>query len=212
MLILSGYGDTECKQKCESGYVEISENCLTKTAKPAQATKPTQIIKPTQFTEQTDSLQDIIKHQLKEIDGQRLRIDPYIAPYGEATIKIGNKSADVTTLQNLLKTKGYFTGSISGTFDTTTKDAVISFQKASGLIADGIAGPQTWSALTGKVSEEVDLRGIVSRYSGGLIPEYVDFFGTKIPTLYLGIGIGSLIGFAIYKRMQKRGEFETVLS
>lgn len=36
---------------------------------------------------------------------------------------------------------------VTGTFDTTTKEAVVAFQAARGLVVDGICGPKTWNAL-----------------------------------------------------------------
>jgi peptidoglycan hydrolase-like protein with peptidoglycan-binding domain len=66
-----------------------------------------------------------------------------------ATIKKGATGADVTTLQQLLNGLG-FSVAVTGTFDQATHDAVVAFQKAKGLTADGIVGAKTWAALTGK--------------------------------------------------------------
>ena len=64
-----------------------------------------------------------------------------------ALSKIGSRSEEVRQIQSVLKTKGYYTGNIDGIFGTKTKNAVVAFQKAKGLKADGIAGPKTLKAL-----------------------------------------------------------------
>ncbi|MFN6567403.1 peptidoglycan-binding protein [Dendronalium sp. ChiSLP03b] len=62
-------------------------------------------------------------------------------------LKKGNRSSQVTALQQKLQASGYFQESITGYFGPVTEAAVIKFQKANGLIADGIVGPQTLSVL-----------------------------------------------------------------
>lgn len=64
-----------------------------------------------------------------------------------ALSKIGSRSQEVKSIQRVLKSKGYYTGSIDGIFGTGTKNAVIAFQRDTGLKADGIAGEKTLNAL-----------------------------------------------------------------
>lgn len=64
-----------------------------------------------------------------------------------STLKAGSKGASVTDMQNKLKKIGIYKGKINGSYDTTTKNAVISFQKKYKLKADGIAGPATLGKL-----------------------------------------------------------------
>lgn len=66
-------------------------------------------------------------------------------------LKQGTKSEAVRTLQQNLKTLGYYTGSVTGNFGPLTKEAVYSFQKANGLSADGIAGEKTLTAVSSKL-------------------------------------------------------------
>ncbi|MDV2886391.1 peptidoglycan-binding protein [Alkalihalophilus pseudofirmus] len=71
------------------------------------------------------------------------------AALGDQTLRVGMTHQDVTELQNSLKEKGYFTGQATGYFGPVTEGAVRRFQSANNLTADGIAGPQTFSALKG---------------------------------------------------------------
>jgi peptidoglycan L-alanyl-D-glutamate endopeptidase CwlK len=56
----------------------------------------------------------------------------------------------VARLQQQLKEKGFDPGAIDGKFGPGTEAALIAFQKSEGLVADGIAGPQTMAALAGE--------------------------------------------------------------
>ncbi len=63
-------------------------------------------------------------------------------------------------IQQKLKELGYYKGSIDGVYGQGTRSAVIAFQKANGLSADGIVGPKTASALGVTInSEEVAQSG-----------------------------------------------------
>jgi len=55
----------------------------------------------------------------------------------------------VTNLQSALKALGYNTP-VSGVYDKATRSAVIQFQMRNSLVADGVAGQKTQSALYGK--------------------------------------------------------------
>lgn len=59
------------------------------------------------------------------------------------TLKVGSKGTAVKNLQTNLTKLGYSTKGTDGVFGNNTKNAVISFQKAYGLKADGIVGSQT---------------------------------------------------------------------
>lgn len=62
--------------------------------------------------------------------------------------KLGDRTATVTQIQNLLSANGYPTGGVDGIFGEKTRQAVIAFQTSQGLQADGVVGPQTWAALS----------------------------------------------------------------
>ena len=64
------------------------------------------------------------------------------------TISIGATGRDVRRLQRIfVMTKVLSVDDITGTFDTTTEQAVKDFQQGAGLTVDGIVGPLTWQAL-----------------------------------------------------------------
>lgn len=66
---------------------------------------------------------------------------------GFPTLKRGSISNYVLIAQDDLNTLGYKTNGLDGVFGVTTQNAVISYQKARGLTADGIVGCNTWRSL-----------------------------------------------------------------
>ncbi len=64
-----------------------------------------------------------------------------------ATIPYGEQSNAVRKMQSKLKAKGYYKGMVDGKFGPGTKAAVIKFQKALGITADGKPGNKTLTAL-----------------------------------------------------------------
>ena len=63
------------------------------------------------------------------------------------TVRMGAKGNLTKTVQKQLIANGYNCGRADGIFGQGTYNAVVKFQKANGLAADGIAGRQTWQAL-----------------------------------------------------------------
>lgn len=63
------------------------------------------------------------------------------------TGKLGDRSPDVTFIQQRLQQLGYLNQSADGIFGLATRNAVIRFQRNSGLNPDGIVGSETASAL-----------------------------------------------------------------
>ena len=62
-------------------------------------------------------------------------------------VRMGDSSDAVTTLQTELNAQGYDCGEVDGVFGQNTLNAVMAFQTAKGLTADGVVGAQTWGAL-----------------------------------------------------------------
>jgi peptidoglycan hydrolase-like protein with peptidoglycan-binding domain len=61
--------------------------------------------------------------------------------------KIGSSGANVTSSQRCLKKLGYFNGPVTGKFASLTQNAVIKFQQANRIPADGVVGANTQQAL-----------------------------------------------------------------
>jgi len=79
--------------------------------------------------------------QITDYDGiEALDIKP--------TLRLGSTGPYVIELQRILTNLLYYTGTISGNFDTSTEKAVKSFQTNNRLLADGVVGRDTWSALS----------------------------------------------------------------
>ena len=66
---------------------------------------------------------------------------------GSRVMRRGHRGWDVSALQFLLGARGHPPGSVDGGFGSATASAVRSFQRAAGLVADGVAGPATLRAL-----------------------------------------------------------------
>jgi len=69
-------------------------------------------------------------------------------------VQNGSRGSAVRTLQTMLNALQGAGLKVDGIFGSGTKAAVIKFQRANSLSADGICGPKTWAAL-------------VARYNGG---------------------------------------------
>lgn len=70
-----------------------------------------------------------------------------VKPVLTRLLRINCKGIDVKLLQTQLNNKGYNCGKVDGEFGKNTKSAVISFQKANKLTADGIVGKDTSKKL-----------------------------------------------------------------
>ena len=75
-------------------------------------------------------------------------------------LREGSQGPNVEELQRKLTELKFSPGPIDGIFGPATEAAVLAFQKSRGLIADGIAGPRTLSALELDFAD--DLREAVS--------------------------------------------------
>ncbi len=59
----------------------------------------------------------------------------------------GTRGQLVRDVQQALKDRGYYTGTVDGIYGTGTYNAIVAFQRDNGLTADGIAGAATLAAL-----------------------------------------------------------------
>lgn len=92
-----------------------------------------------------------------------------------AAMKQGSRGTEVRYLQQNLIGLGYLTGTADGSYGTKTKGAVMAFQSAYGLTADGSAGEITQTALRNAIVRlQVELRNL------GYVPGGADgHFGSK---------------------------------
>ena len=72
--------------------------------------------------------------------------DPSL-PTAEPVLRTGMTGQSVKDLQSRLYTLGYYSGEIDGQFGAGTQAAVIDFQRANGLDADGMVGAETKAIL-----------------------------------------------------------------
>lgn len=87
-------------------------------------------------------------------------------------LKKGSKGAVVLELQQLLQKKGFYSGALDGDFGPKTYAAVLQFQMANDLKADGAVGPRTWTALRSTVALPPSATLASTRdWLLGLIPE-----------------------------------------
>ena len=75
---------------------------------------------------------------------------PACSTGGYPVIRQSSRGVYVMVLQDALNYLGYNTGNIDGIFGSRTRSAVVSFQRANNLSADGIVGCATWRRLTNK--------------------------------------------------------------
>lgn len=70
-----------------------------------------------------------------------------MARQASALVKPGDRSSEVTTLQQRLQKLGYFKSNVTGYFGPLTKQAVMQYQRAKGLAPDGAVGDKTQALL-----------------------------------------------------------------
>jgi peptidoglycan hydrolase-like protein with peptidoglycan-binding domain len=94
------------------------------------------------------------------------------------TSKPGNSGSHVKALQQALKLKGYYKASVDSSYGKATTEAVVKFQKATGLTADGIAGNSTIKKLFGENAANYTLQTKKLDWFGGgknTIPQWTTF-------------------------------------
>jgi hypothetical protein len=76
---------------------------------------------------------------------------PPACSFGYPSLRMGSRSTYVLILQDDLNTLGYVTGGLDGVFGNATYNAVVNYQRARRLAADGVVGCATWTALQSDV-------------------------------------------------------------
>jgi peptidoglycan hydrolase-like protein with peptidoglycan-binding domain len=88
------------------------------------------------------SVDGVVGPQTRRAFGKRGR-----PAFGSRTMKRGDRGWDVAAMQYILARRGYPPGAIDAVFGPMTDAALRNFQRAYGLVGDGLAGPQTIAAL-----------------------------------------------------------------
>ncbi|GHV38969.1 spore cortex-lytic enzyme [Clostridia bacterium] len=70
-----------------------------------------------------------------------------VQPAKAATYTWGSSGEAVKTIQQTLKSWGYYTGEVDGKYGLLTLEAVKYFQRRNGLTEDGVVGPKTLEGL-----------------------------------------------------------------
>lgn len=73
-------------------------------------------------------------------------VPPTASTCADNKLKVGCKGDNVEILQNWLKSKGYYKGTVDGDFGQVTADAVKAFQKQAGITIDGWWGDECIAA------------------------------------------------------------------
>ena len=72
---------------------------------------------------------------------------PACSTGGFPLLRRGSLSNYVLIAQDGLNTLGFSTGGLDGIFGTQTRNAVFSYQRSRGLVADGVVGCNTWRSI-----------------------------------------------------------------
>lgn len=100
----------------------------------------------TSSTEVNSVINTIQKYNLR-------RFDPLITNTpSRPTLKKGSKGEIVNAIQIFLNLNGFSCGSADGIFGKKTQDAVKAWQKANGLVPDGIIGKNSWRVLDNQLT------------------------------------------------------------
>jgi peptidoglycan hydrolase-like protein with peptidoglycan-binding domain len=90
-------------------------------------------------------------------------------------LRQGDSGAAVTELQQLLNAKG-INITVDGIFGDATRAVVVQFQKQSGIIADGVVGPQTWQTLRRDGNASIQLTDAAIHYKPSNYPYQKEAF------------------------------------
>lgn len=83
-----------------------------------------------------------------------------------ATYRQGSTGSTVTKIQERLRAAGYYTYAVDGIYGSRTTAAVKKYQKANGITADGVCGPQTLAVMgisTAAPSADANTRALLAR-------------------------------------------------
>ncbi|TMW73394.1 peptidoglycan-binding protein [Alteribacter natronophilus] len=122
--------------------------------------------------EETAYLQELLNKRgyIEEVNGvfDKTTAEAVKAFQGDASIKVdgvagpqtlgalqvlrqGDRGDAVLALQEDLKQLGYYNGKLDGVFGPVTHRSITDFQREQGILTDGLAGPQTYGKIHGRL-------------------------------------------------------------
>ncbi len=159
---ISGFDDTaqgyynRCPIRGKIGQIPSDKPCLVfKGKNEKKITHIGMYLGNGEVIEMKSSKDDCVKRTLKAGKWDFYGIPDWI-DYGGAvpvlktdlpTLRIGSSGAYVTSWQTYLSMCGFYKGAIDGKYCTGTEQAVREWQKANGLIPDGVVGAKSWGKL-----------------------------------------------------------------
>jgi|DewCreStandDraft_4_1066084.scaffolds.fasta_scaffold00053_90 peptidoglycan L-alanyl-D-glutamate endopeptidase CwlK len=111
-------------------------------------------------------------------------------------LRRGSTGHEVARLQELLARAGFPPGPIDGRFGAATEAALLAFQRAHELLADGVCGPVTWSMLVeGRPGRPVSvLHRIDVEFVAQLFPfTALDALARNLPHVKAGLEVAGLV-------------------
>jgi peptidoglycan hydrolase-like protein with peptidoglycan-binding domain len=113
-------------------------------------------------------------------------------------LKPNSQEQDVQALQTQLKHLGYYNGAVNGQYSNSTLIAVAEFQKAKGLVADGIAGLETRESLQAVIVAKIPLSPSPTSKPSSTNSQGKSNQGDFIWWSLLGLGLLGSIGAILY--------------
>ncbi|MCL6606734.1 MAG: peptidoglycan-binding protein [Geminicoccaceae bacterium] len=111
-------------------------------------------------------------------------------------LRRGSTGHEVTRLQELLAAAGFPPGPIDGRFGAATEAALVAFQRAHELLADGVCGPVTWAMLIeGRPGKPVPVLARVDvEFTAQLFPfTALDPIARNLPHVKAGLAAAGLV-------------------
>ncbi len=110
-------------------------------------------------------------------------------------LKKGSKGNEVVILQEALKNAGFNPGAADGVFGGATLSALIAFQKSSNLLADGIAGPRTLTALG--ITDDDTLNDELDKFTVDIVKQMFPLTPVKNIKANLPVVLSGLRGYSL---------------
>lgn len=118
------------------------------------------------------------------------------------TLEYGMYGADVMAVQTRLEALGYYTGSISGSFDDATLLAVKNFQRGNNLTVDGKVGTRTLRKLNSDSAKKAGTTDYTSMRSGMSGDDVKELQRQLRATYYYGGTIDGIFGAEVTRAVK----------